>query len=118
MIRLRSDTFTKIEITYFFISMSIALLNGMVGSEHIVLMIGINIVLLFLVWILDNPNLFQNPQERIMYKLDSVPRSLLSNTEDTLEILSKAVHAEVTDYEIIEVDAVRDSTKLRITYKK
>lgn len=118
LIRLRSDTFTKVEITYFFISMSIALLNAMVWSEHMMIMIWVNSVLIFMVYIIDHPVLFQHSLERIQYTLDSVPATLLSQPDETKTHLSKILKVEVTAYEVIEINSIKDSSELLVTYRK
>jgi len=118
LIRLRSDTNSKIEITYYFIAMSIALLNGMVGAAHIPLMIWVNAILVFCVFIFDHPMLFDHTHEKILYRLDSVPANLLADKEETKNILWSILSVEVMEYEVIEVDSIRDSSKLRVTYKK
>ena len=118
LIRLRSETFSKKEVTYFFISMSIALLNGMVGPEYIIIMIGVNAILIFAVYIFDHPMMFMHPQQRIKYKLDSVPNTLFTEKEETKRLLSKTLSVEVTDYEVIEVDSIKDSSAIRVTFRK
>lgn len=118
LIRLRSNTYTKIEITYYFLAMSIAVLNGMVVTEHIPVMIAVNVLLLGCVYVFDHPALFSHSHQTILYKLDSIPPGILHNPEQTKESLSTILSTTVTDYEIIEIDAIKDSVQLHITYQK
>ncbi len=117
LIRLRSDTFSKIEITYFFAAMSLSLINGMVADGHLMILIAINIVLLFLTYVFDNPVIFSHAESKVLYKLDAIPATLFNEPETTKEHLSTLLNVEVTDYTIVEIDSIKDSTHMRITYK-
>lgn len=118
LLRLRSETFSRTEITYFFVSMSIALLNGMAWIEYIIVMITVNALLVWAVYLFDHPKLFDHPQQKILYKLDSIPANLFADKEETKWMLSALLNITITDYQVIEVNSIKDSTDLRLTFKK
>lgn len=116
LITLRSETLTRTSITFFFGSLSIALINAL-SLENVVMVLLLNGVILVGTWVIDHPKLLSGVQNmRIV--LDHIPKGLLDTKSATLGELSDLLGVQVLTYTVIDINQVKDTVKLEIAYRK
>lgn len=59
----------------------------------------------------------KNSFHKVLYTLDTIPPALFTNKNETIQTLSKQLNICVVDYEVIQVNSVKDSVDLFLTYK-
>ena len=116
LITLRSETLTRTNITFFFGSLSIALINAL-SLENVVMVVLLNGVILVATWIIDHPQLLSGVQN-MKIVLDHIPAGLLDTNPVTLKELSDCLGVQVLTYTVININQVKDTVKLEIAYKK
>lgn len=110
IIRLRSEPFDNTEIGYFFGALVLGLLNG-IGTTHLALTIGLNIVVVTAMALLDHPRALATAARRhvVLDVIHTEPEALR-------RVLSERLHAPVVDVSIISIDYVRDSMDLDVRF--
>lgn len=116
LITLRSELLTKTDITYFFGSLSIALINALALSS-IELVVLLNLVALIAAWIVDHPKLLSEMQNTKV-ELDHIPQAVLNQSEAALEYLSDKFSVSVISYRVLNINQVNDTARLDIAFKK
>ncbi len=115
IITLRSETLSKREITYFFGTLSIALINSICVQDHLFLVMC-NVVILLWAYVIDHPSILRGIYS-MNITLDHIPEEILSNPISVTKSLSDQFHVEIISYSISMVDYVRDTTILKISYR-
>lgn len=115
IITLRSETLSKREITYFFGTLSIALINSICVQDHLFLVMC-NVVILLWAYVIDHPSILRGIYS-MNITLDHIPEDILSNPLNVTKSLSDQFHVEIISYSISMVDYVRDTTILKISYR-
>jgi hypothetical protein len=110
IIRLRSEPFSNSELGVFFAGLVLALVNGVSGVE-LPLALALNGIILAAVAISDNPVLGPVPRGReiVLDCIHDDDAALRADLESRLGV-------RVVDFTIIEVDYVREVTRLTIRY--
>lgn len=116
LITLRSETLTRTDITFFFGSLSIALINAL-SIENVALVIFLNIAILAVAYIFDHPKLLSGVHN-MKVLLDHIPDAILEQSPTTAAELSKKFGVEVIGFTVANIDQVKDTVKLEIAYKK
>ncbi len=116
LITLRSEPLTKTDITFFFGSLVLALVNALAISNFGLVLV-INIVILATAWIVDHPKLLQGIQNTKI-TLDHIPEAILQNNPQAIKNLSTMFGVDVVTYRVIAIDKVKDTAQLEIAYKK
>ena len=116
LITLRSETLTRTNITFFFGSLSIALINAL-SLENVYMVLILNCVILIATWIIDHPKLLSGVHN-MKIVLDHIPSGLLDTNPVTLTELSNSLGVQVLTYTVININQVKDTVKLEIAYKK
>ena len=109
VIRLRSTTASQEEIGYYFVALVIGLVNGLATEDQWAVAITLNVVLLGVMFVADNPRVLSHA-ERHMVVLKGVPRplgSLRAELEDRLGY-------EVTRLRVLEIDYSRKRTSVDV----
>lgn len=99
IIRLRSEPFDNRQIGYFFGALVIGLLNG-IGTPHIALTIGLNLMIIVAAFVLDHPGVLKAP-ERQHVTLDIVhtdPVLLRAALEERLAVKVQSVTIQSVDF--------------------
>ena len=116
LITLRSEVLTKTDITYFFGSLSIALINSLaLGNISLVLML--NVVALLAAWIVDHPKIL-NDMQNTKVTLDHIPEAILDQSNSALDYLGGKFKVSVISYRVINIDEINDTAKLELAYQK
>jgi hypothetical protein len=116
LITLRSEALTRTNITFFFGSLTIALINAL-SLDDVVLVVALNIMILIASWAIDHPRLLRGIQN-MKVVLDHIPKDILVTSPETLISLSETLGVEVITYTVLNINQVKDTVKLEIAYKK
>ncbi len=114
LITLRSAPMRKTEITYFFGSLSLAIINA-IGLESMLLLLICNAIIVAGAWIIDNPRILKGIYT-MKVVLDHIPEGILENSEDTKKKFSKQFGIDVISYSVGNINYVKDTARIKLTY--
>jgi hypothetical protein len=111
IIRLRSDTVTQEEIAYYFVALALGLLGG-VHTAQLWMGPALSTALLAVIYLVDHPRLFRRVRRQIV-TMDA------AYTDERLlrEALSRLLGAEPRHLVVLDLDLVRDVTKVDVRYR-
>lgn len=113
---LRSEQISKIEITYFFGSIAIAVITAVQGTTLPFVGMIIGAVLLG-AWIMDHPRILASV-DGIRITLDKIEQDALSDPARMKADLSKRLGVTVLSYQITALDYVTDMARITVFYRK
>lgn len=116
MFTLRSEALTKIEITYFFGSVAIAVICAVKGPSLGFVAAAVALVLLG-AWLVDHPRVLQSV-DGIRITLDKIEGAALSNPVAMRAALTERLGVEVMSYQITSLDYVNDLARINVYYRK
>ena len=112
---LRSETISKVEISYFFGSIAIAVICSVLGT-------GLGLVMLIVVfvlvaaWLLDHPRILESV-DRATLTLDRIEAHVLADPVKMRSDLSKRLGVEVMNFKVVELNYVNDLARLHVYYR-
>ncbi len=115
LIRLRSEALSRTDLSYFFGSLSVALINSL-NIDNIPLIIILNLFILLGAWFIDRPQLMSNTKN-MKILLDHIPENLLKDPETANSIISEKFGITVLSVKITRIDQVKDTVQMRISYQ-
>lgn len=115
LFRLRSEQFDKIEISYFFAAVAIALVCSVQGTT-LALVVAVVVFLLLGAYVLDHPNVMHSV-DGVKITLDKIDHRALSDVQATRADLGKRLGVEVIYYEIKSFDYVNETAKINVFYR-
>lgn len=116
VMRIRSATFSKRELTYFFGAIAISVINA-VGMENPVLLLLSNIFILLSAYIVDHPALLPSHKTfKTQLVLRNFEPALLGNQGALLAELSKQTHLTVKKAQVRKIDVSRSQAVIDIEY--
>ena len=111
IIRLRSEAYANIEIAYFFLALATALVNALPGRP-LLLSVALDVALFLTLYFVDSPALAAAATSTLVV-LDRV-----HPTTDALQAdLAARMGVEVLDSKVLEVDYVRETTRLEVRHR-
>lgn len=113
---LRSEQISKIEITYFFGSVAIAVICSVHGTT-IELIAAISGLVLLGAYIIDHPLILRSV-DGIKITLDKIEAHSLSDPGAMRADLAERLGVEVMSYQIISLDYVHDMARINVFYRK
>lgn len=113
---LRSEQITKIEITYFFGSVAIAVICAVKGTT-LPFTAAIAALVLAAAYVLDHP-LVLHSVEGIKITLDKIDGHALSDPEAMRGELSQRLGVDVMSYQITALDYINDMARINVFYRK
>lgn len=111
---LRSETIGKIEISYFFASIGIAVICSVAGTGFLTVILMCGFVLLG-AWIIDHPKLLQESFSTKI-TLDRIEETILSDPKKLYHDLSITLGVNVLNVQILELNYVNDLARLNVIY--
>ena len=111
---LRSEQIGKIEISYFFGSIAIAVICSVTGTGLPFVML-ICLFVLVGAWLIDHPKMLQSSHSALV-TLDSIEPHILSNPSALTRELSERLGVNVLNFQIKELNYVNDLARLNIFY--
>jgi len=113
---LRSEQITKIEITYFFGSVAIAVICSVHGTQ--IPFVATTVVFVLVgAYILDHPRILRSV-DGIKITLDKIDAHALSDQVKMRADLAERLGVEVMFYRIISFDYVNDLARIDVYYRK
>lgn len=113
---LRSEPISKVEITYFFGSIAIAVICSVLGTSlGFVAMVAAGVV--FFAFVLDHP-LILAQSDGVKITLDKIDHDALSNPDRMKSDLSERLGVEVMSYQITALNYINDMASLKVFYRK
>lgn len=113
---LRSEQISKIEITYFFGAVAIAVICAIPGTSPI--LVGIVLVMVLLgAWIFDHPRLLRSA-DGVKLTLDKIEPHILSDPARMRADLSQRLGVEVMTYQILMLDYINDLARINAFFRK
>lgn len=112
---LRSEQISKTEITYFFGSITIAVICSVQGTT--LPFVGLVIALILIaVLIIDHPAILRS-SDGIKLTLDQIDPHALSDPESMRANLSSRLGVEVMSYQITALDYINDMARINVFYR-
>jgi hypothetical protein len=112
IIRLRSEEYSSNEMAYFFGSLTLAIVNGL-GNSNYPLILSMDAAILLGMFLLDHPRLLSN-MHHSKVTLDTV----YDNDRSIREALETLLKAKVMSFSVMDIDYVRDTTRLSVQYRR
>lgn len=112
---LRSETISKVEISYFFGAIAIAVICSVLGTGLIFVAMIVGFVLTA-AWLLDHPKLLQS-SDSAKLTLDRIEAHVLADPIQMRADLSKRLGVEVMNFQVIELNYVNDLARLNVFYR-
>jgi hypothetical protein len=116
MFTLRSEPIGKTEITYFFGSVAIAVINSVQGITP-AFGAAVSLLVVTGAWLIDHPKVLQSV-DGIRITLDKIDAHALSEPELMRSELSRRLGVEVLSYEITALDYINDMARITVHYRK
>jgi hypothetical protein len=113
---LRSEQISKIEITYFFGSISIAVICSVQGTTLPLVGLVVGLVL-FGAFILDHPRILKSA-DGVKIILDKIDGHALSNPTQMRSDLSLKLGVAVMSYQILSLDYINDMARINVFFRK
>lgn len=113
---LRSEPITKIEITYFFGSVAIAVICSVQGTTIPFVATTVAFVLLG-AYVFDHPRILRSV-ESIKVTFDQIHVHALSDPKAMNTQIAERLGVEVMSYEVRTVDYLNDTASIRVFYRK
>ncbi|CAN0656895.1 DUF4956 domain-containing protein (plasmid) [Nitratireductor aquimarinus] len=113
---LRSEQISKVEITYFFGSVSIAVICAIPGTPLAIVLAVIALVLLG-AYILDHPAILRS-SDGVKITLDKIDHEALSQPEKMRRDLSERLGVDVMSYQITALDYINDMARMNVFFRK
>lgn len=113
---LRSEPLSKIEMTYFFGSVAIAVITSIHGAN-----LGVSFLVLVLVllgaWVIDHPKMLQSVSAAKV-TLDHIPQDMFSNESGFRSDLSARLGVTVLSYQVLQLDYISEMVRLHVFFSK
>jgi Domain of unknown function (DUF4956) len=113
---IRSEQITKIEITYFFGSISIAVICSVQGTTlpFVGMVVGLVVVGAY---ILDHPRILKSASG-VKITLDKIDSHALSDPVLMRQDLTERLGVEVMSYQIVALDYINDMARINVFFRK
>ena len=113
---LRSEQITKIEITYFFGSIAIAVITS-VSSGNLTLALAATGFVLLATWIIDHPRMLKSSASARL-TLDRIEPHILADHDRMRADLSARLGVQVMTFQIVELNYVNDLARINVFFRK
>ncbi len=113
---LRSEQISKIEITYFFGSLVIAVITS-VGGTTLPFMLFVVVLVLAGAYVFDHPR-FLRSADGVKITLDKIDQHALSNPAQMRADLSCRLGVDVVSYQITALDYINDMARVSVFFRK
>ncbi|WP_371225226.1 DUF4956 domain-containing protein [Roseovarius sp. 2305UL8-3] len=113
---LRSEQISKVEITYFFGSIAIAVICSIHGTGLAFVGVVVSLVLVG-AWALDHPRILKS-SDGVKITLDKIDTHALSDPKAMRQDLSSRLGVEVMSYQITALDYINDMARINVFFRK
>lgn len=116
LFRLRSEQFDKVEISYFFVAVAVAVICSVQGTT-LPLVTGMVAFLLLGAYVLDHPRVMESV-EGVKLTLDKIDHQALSDVPGMRTELSRRLGVEVITFKVKSFDYVNETARINLLYRK
>lgn len=113
---LRSEQISKVEITYFFGSVAIAVICAIPGTE-LIFTLGVVAIVLLGAYVFDHPAILAS-SDGVKITLDKIDHDALSDPKKMRADLSMRLGVDVMSYQITALDYINDMARLNVFFRK
>ena len=113
---LRSEQISKVEITYFFGSVAIAVICAIPGTE-LIFTLGVVAIVLLGAFVFDHPAILAS-SDGVKITLDKIDHDALSDPKKMRADLSTRLGVDVMSYQITALDYINDMARLNVFFRK
>jgi hypothetical protein len=113
---LRSEPISKVEITYFFGSVAIAVICAVPGTEIVLALAVVSLVLVG-AFVFDHPAILAS-SDGVKITLDKIDHDALSDPAKMRADLSKRLGVDVMSYQITVLDYINDMARMNVFFRK
>jgi hypothetical protein len=113
---LRSEPLGKLELTYFFGSITIAVICSVQGTS-LPLIVLMMLVVLVGAYVIDHPRMLQSISGTKI-SLDHIDKALLADPVAMRRNLSERLGVEVLSYQVLQLDYITELARLNVYFRK
>ena len=113
---LRSEPLGKLELTYFFGSITIAVICSVQGTS-LPLIVLMMLVVLIGAYVIDHPRILQSISGTKI-SLDHIDKALLADPAAMRRNLSDRLGVEVLSYQVLQLDYITELARLNVYFRK
>lgn len=113
---LRSEPLGKMEMAYFFGSVSIAVICSISGTSFS--FVGVMIAMILIgTYVIDHPRILA-AVAGARITLDRIPDELISDPASMRKQLSDMLNVQVLSYQVLQIDYITEMSRLNVFYRK
>ena len=117
MIRYRTETVPVREMTYLFIIIAVSVINGIGADVPFLELVAANVLIILLIWLLEFRGVFVRRTSVKLIIYDRVDLILPERRDELVEDLRKRTGLDIRDIEIGQVDFLKDTAWIKVTYE-
>lgn len=117
MIRYRTETVPVREMTYLFIIIAVSVINGIGADVPFLELVAANVLIILLIWLLESRGVFVRRTSVKLIIYDRVDLILPERRNELVEDLRKRTGLDIRDIEIGQVDFLKDTAWIKVTYE-
>ena len=117
MIRYRTETVPVREMTYLFIIIAVSVINGIGADVPFLELVAANVLIILLIWLLESRGVFVRRTSVKLIIYDRVDLILPERRDELVEDLRKRTGLDIRDIEIGQVDFIKDTAWIKVTYE-
>ena len=117
MIRYRTETVPVREMTYLFIIIAVSVINGIGADVPFLELVAANVLIILLIWLLESRGVFVRHTSVKLIIYDRVDLILPERRDELVEDLRKRTGLDIRDIEIGQVDFLKDTAWIKVTYE-
>ena len=117
MIRYRTETVAVREMTYLFIIIAVSVINGIGADVPFLELVAANVLIILLIWLLESRGVFVRRTSVKLIIYDRVDLILPERRDELVEDLRKRTGLDIRDIEIGQVDFLKDTAWIKVTYE-
>ena len=117
MIRYRTETVPVREMTYLFIIIAVSVINGIGADVPFLELVAANVLIILLIWLLESRGVFVRLTSVKLIIYDRVDLILPERRDELVEDLRKRTGLDIRDIEIGQVDFLKDTAWIKVTYE-
>ena len=117
MIRYRTETVPVREMTYLFIIIAVTVINHIGADVPFLELVAANVLIILLIWLLESRGVFVRRTSVKLIIYDRVDLILPERRDELVEDLRKRTGLDIRDIEIGQVDFLKDTAWIKVTYE-
>ena len=117
MIRYRTETVPVREMTYLFIIIAVSVINGIGADVPFLELVAASVLIILLIWLLESRGVFVRRTSVKLIIYDRVDLILPERRDELVEDLRKRTGLDIRDIEIGQVDFLKDTAWIKVTYE-